>query len=90
MDPAEGRVLRDLGRPHYDLAGFPIPRQLAALGSLTTDDHLHYGSDFPFTPGFAVAGACDSLAQVTEPPDLLYRLRANSLQLFPRLARRDH
>jgi len=82
-------VTRDLGRLHYDLAGFPIPRQLAALRSLTADDHLHYGSDFPFTPGFAVAGACDVLASVTEPANLLDRLRANSERLFPRLAQHN-
>ena len=45
-------VLRDLGRLHFDLAGFPVPRQLDALLTLTTLDHLHYGSDYPFTPEF--------------------------------------
>ena len=43
-------VLGDLGRLHFDLAGFAVPRQLDALLTLTTLDHLHYGSDFPFTP----------------------------------------
>lgn len=80
-------VLRDLRRLHFDLAGFPLPRQLDALRTLTTDDHLHYGSDFPFTPGFAVAALRDQLAQVTDPPDLLARLRANTERLFPRFNR---
>ena len=48
-------VLRDLGRLHFDLAGFAVPRQLDALLTITTLDHLHYGSDFPFTPEFVVA-----------------------------------
>lgn len=76
-------VLRDLGRLHFDLAGFPLPRQLDALRSLTTDDHLHYGSDFPFTPDFAVGALRDQLAAVSDPPDLLARLRANTERLFP-------
>ena len=47
-------VLRDLGRLHFDLAGFPFPRQFEALLTLTTLEHLHYGSDYPFTPELAV------------------------------------
>ena len=82
-----GRNYSDLGRLHFDLAGFPLPRQLDALRSLTADDHLHYGSDFPFTPDFAVAAARDRLAEVIDPPDLLARVRANTEQLFPRLAK---
>jgi predicted TIM-barrel fold metal-dependent hydrolase len=49
-------VLRDIRRLHYDLAGFPLPRQLDALLTITTVEHLHYGSDYPFTPEFAAAG----------------------------------
>ena len=48
-------VFRDIGRLHFDLAGFPVPRQLDALLTITTLEHLHYGSDYPFTPEFAVA-----------------------------------
>jgi 6-methylsalicylate decarboxylase len=40
IDPSVD-VLRDLGRLHFDLSGFPIPRQLDALLTLTTLDHLH-------------------------------------------------
>ena len=56
VDPAVD-VLRDLGRLHFDLAGFPLPRQLDALLTLTTLEHLHYGSDYPFTPEFVAAMA---------------------------------
>jgi predicted TIM-barrel fold metal-dependent hydrolase len=80
-------VLRDIGRLHFDLAGFPLPRQLDALRTLTSIEHLHYGSDFPFTPDIAVGAASDRLAEVTDPPELLERLRANTERLFPRLAR---
>ena len=64
-------VLRDLGRLHFDLAGFPLPRQLDALLTLTTLEHLHYGSDYPFTPEFAAAMAGERLAEVGDPPGSL-------------------
>jgi predicted TIM-barrel fold metal-dependent hydrolase len=86
VDP-EVDVLRDVGRLHFDLAGFPLPRQLDALLTLTTLEHLHYGSDYPFTPEFAVAMANDRLAEAGEPPgSLLDALRANTQHLFPALA----
>jgi 6-methylsalicylate decarboxylase len=79
-------VLRDLGRLHFDLAGFPIPRQLDALLTLTTLDHLHYGSDYPFTPEFAVANALERLAEAGEHPGaVLDALRTNTERLFPAL-----
>jgi len=85
VDPAVD-VLRDLGRLHFDLAGFPIPRQLDALLTLTTLEHLHYGSDYPFTPEFAAAMAGERLAEVGDPPrSLLEALRANTERLFPAL-----
>ena len=50
-------VLGDLGRLHFDLAGYPLPRQLDSLLTLTSLEHLHYGSDYPFTPEFAAAAS---------------------------------
>jgi predicted TIM-barrel fold metal-dependent hydrolase len=86
VDPAVD-VHRDLGRLHLDLAGFPVPRQLDALLTLTTLEHLHYGSDYPFTPEFAAAMAGERLAEVGDPPgSLLDALRANTERLFPALA----
>jgi 6-methylsalicylate decarboxylase len=85
VDPAVD-VLRDLGRLHFDLAGFPVPRQLDALLTLTTLEHLHYGSDYPFTPELAAAMARERLAAVGDPPgSLLDALRANTERLFPTL-----
>jgi predicted TIM-barrel fold metal-dependent hydrolase len=81
VDPAVD-VFRDLGRLHFDLAGYPIPRQLDALLTLTTLDHLHYGSDYPFTPEFAVAKAIERLAEVGSVFDALH---ANSERLLPAL-----
>jgi predicted TIM-barrel fold metal-dependent hydrolase len=88
VDPAVD-VLRDLGRLHFDLAGFPVPRQLDALLTLTTIEHLHYGSDYPFTPEFAAAMASERLAAVGDPPgSVLDALRANTERLFPALTDR--
>ena len=82
-------VLRDLGRLHFDLAGFPLPRQLDALLTLTTLEHLHYGSDYPFTPEFAAAMAAERLAEAGDPPgSVLDALRVNTERLFPSLTER--
>jgi predicted TIM-barrel fold metal-dependent hydrolase len=78
-------VLQELGRLHFDLAGFAVPRQLDALLTMTTADHLHYGSDFPFTPESIVAAAGESIDGVES---LGTALRANTLGLFPALAHR--
>ena len=81
-------VLRDLGGIHYDLAGTPIPRQLNALLAITTLEHLHYGSDFPFTPDFVAALATERLDAAGDPPgSLAEALRANTERLFPRIAK---
>lgn len=76
-------VLGDLGRLHFDLAGYPLPRQLASLLTLTTMDHLHYGSDYPFTPEFAAAASRQRLAEVDDPVALFETLRQNTERLFP-------
>ena len=79
-------VLRDLARLHFDLAGFPVPRQLDALLTITTLEHLHYGSDYPFTPEFAAAMAAERLEAAGEAPgSLTEALRTNTERLFPAL-----
>jgi 6-methylsalicylate decarboxylase len=84
VDPAVD-VLRDLGGLHYDLAGTPIPRQLNALLAITTLEHLHYGSDHPFTPDFVAEIASGALDTAGDPPGSLNAaLRANTERLFPR------
>lgn len=88
VDPATD-VLHDLGRLHYDLAGYPLPRQLDALLTIATLDRLHYGSDHPFTPEFAVAAAADALDAVEslDGSRLVDRLRVNTARLFGERAR---
>jgi predicted TIM-barrel fold metal-dependent hydrolase len=85
VDPSVD-VLRDLGRLHFDLAGFPIPRQLDALLTITTLEHLHYGSDYPFTPEFVARMAAEHLDAAGEPGGFrLDGLRPNTERLFPEL-----
>jgi predicted TIM-barrel fold metal-dependent hydrolase len=72
-------VLGALGRLDYDLAGYPIPRQLDALLTVTTREHLHYGSDWPFTPEPVVAAAAERIAAIE---GLHEELRANTERLF--------
>lgn len=81
LDPGVD-VLRDLARLHFDVAGFPLPRQLDALLALTTIEQLHYGSDWPFTPEFAVAMMAERLGGDEA---LIAALDANTARLFPRL-----
>jgi len=83
VDPAVD-VLRDLSRLHYDLAGFPVPRQLDALLALTTIEHLHYGSDYPFTPEMAIEMVAAQLDEAgPQPGSLPATLSDNTRRLFP-------
>ena len=72
---------------HFDLAGAPVPQLLQALLQVADESHIHYGSDFPFTPG----PLCDRLLQALETTPLLSEevWRAvsgeNARRLFPTL-----
>lgn len=80
-------VLRDLRRLHYDLAGYPVPRQLDALLTLVTVERLHYGSDYPFTPEPVALRSARQLDDVTiEAGSLANQLRNNTARLFPKYA----
>jgi 6-methylsalicylate decarboxylase len=82
-------VLGALRRLHYDVAGFALPRALPALLSLVDTDRLLYGSDYPFTPDWAVHGLADALArtEVLSDDDRGLLSRGNAEALFPRLAK---
>ncbi|MEV0248868.1 amidohydrolase family protein [Nocardia sp. NPDC050712] len=81
-------VLAALRRLHYDLAGFALPRALPALLRMVAPDRLLYGSDFPFTPDWAVQGLAHALAadEQLAPAAQRAMLRDNALRLFPRLS----
>ena len=81
------RCWADLARLHYDLAGFATPR-LDTLLSITTPDHLHYGSDFPFTNEVVVEMLAAPLRELGDPAgSWLAALADNTHRLFPTLAR---
>jgi len=73
---------------HYDLAGFPLPRQILPLLEIADPGRILYGSDWPYTPEPLVA----DLAAKLDASDLLSPamrknfIRDNALTLFPRLA----
>jgi len=69
-------VLGDLRRLHFDLAGHVVARALDALLTLTTPDHLHYGSDWPFTPEPVAAAAAERI------DDAGLALSTNTRRLF--------
>jgi len=49
----------------FDLAGNPFPDQVPALTDVVSESRLLYGSDYCFTPEFAVA---EQLASLDEAP----------------------
>ena len=46
----EQPMRKALRRLHFDVAGLPVPEMLPALRSVADPAHIHYGSDWPFTP----------------------------------------
>lgn len=74
-------------RLHFDLAGAPVAEQLQALLAVTPAEHVHYGSDFPFTPVAACLGLAEQLATtpLLDDTDRERMFRDNALDLFPRL-----
>ncbi|MFF5818044.1 amidohydrolase family protein [Lysinibacillus capsici] len=88
-DPEPLNVLATLQNLHYDIAGFPFPRQIAALKELVPASKLMYGSDWPFTK----PNVCEDHLQnvinsntFTE-AELDEILNNNTLRLFPRLGK---
>ncbi|WP_405728881.1 amidohydrolase [Streptomyces sp. NBC_00028] len=81
-------VFGALRKLYYDLAGFTLPRLLPALLTLTDTDHLLYGSDYPYTPDWAVQALAEALADSDCLPGKgLQPLRHGAAAaLFPRLA----
>ncbi len=54
---------------------------------MTTEDHLHYGSDYPFTNEFVVEMLAAPLRELGDPAgSFLSSLADNTRRLFPTLA----
>lgn len=81
-------VIGALRRLHFDLAGVPLPRSLAALLNLVDADRIVYGSDYPFTPAPLVRALAAELAATPLLDDVtrVAALRDNALRLSPRFA----
>lgn len=79
-------VLAALRRLHFDLAGVPLPRSLAALLKLVDGDRIVYGSDYPFTAAPMVRELAIDIAatDVLGNAARTAALRDNALRLFPR------
>ncbi|WP_239154509.1 amidohydrolase family protein [Amycolatopsis sp. FDAARGOS 1241] len=81
-------IRKALKTVHFDLAGAPVPELRGAWLSVADAAHLHYGSDFPFTP----ADSCVALREKLLATDLLGdETRAgvfgrNAREWFPRLS----
>jgi 6-methylsalicylate decarboxylase len=72
---------------YFDLAGFCLPRQMAALLQLVDASHLFYGSDYPYTPqlaGASLAGQLDKTNLLTDEQRQAVYFN-NAVKLFPRL-----
>ena len=71
---------------YYDLAGFPLPRQLGPLLDIADPKHIMYGSDWPYTPEPLVAELARQLDTSPLLPNALRQdfMRNNALTLFPK------
>lgn len=54
---------KNLSRLYYDLAGNPSPEVVKTLLTITSPDHLLYGSDFPYQPVSVLSGNLEKLKQ---------------------------
>lgn len=57
-------------RFYFDIAGNPTPYLLKWLLTITTPDHIMYGSDFPFTPSKQIETNLNQLLKMLEEDDL--------------------
>ena len=87
LDPA--RFYATLRSLYYDLAGFPLPRQIGPLLDIADPKHILYGSDWPYTPEPLVADLARKLdaSPLLSPGMRKDVLRDNALALFPRFRR---
>lgn len=80
-------IYRDFRSLYFDLAGKPVPTQLTNLLALISDDHILYGSDYPYTP----APLCKELMDDLNETELLSSVQKkkmyclNASTLFPSL-----
>lgn len=54
-------IEKNLANLYYDLAGGPTPEMVKMLLTITTPDHLMYGSDFGFVPSVALVAVLNRI-----------------------------
>jgi len=54
----------NLARFYYDLAGSPSAEAIASMLTITTPDHIMYGSDYPYQPAAALVPGMHRLEQM--------------------------
>ena len=57
-------IKNSFSKLYYDTSGNPAPNLLNWLLTITTKDHILYGSDYPFTPSNQVKGNLEALKQL--------------------------
>jgi 6-methylsalicylate decarboxylase len=88
LNPESGAepVIAKLRRCFFDLAGKPSALQISALREVCPQEHLLYGSDYPWTPGDLAIELLDNLDNVLE-PDWRTATHKNAESLFKRVDR---
>ncbi|MEU4173127.1 amidohydrolase family protein [Streptomyces sp. NPDC026665] len=85
--PGIPSLVESLRSCYFDLAGSVLPFQVPSLLELVDDDHIVYGSDFPYT-GASTGGELNadlrSTRQLTDRQKLAV-MRDNATALFPQL-----
>jgi predicted TIM-barrel fold metal-dependent hydrolase len=83
VPPSMREAMRQL---HFDLAGAPVPQLLPALLGVADIKHIHYGSDYPFTPEDSCSLLAERIAStpILTSADQALIWRDNALALFPR------
>lgn len=77
----------NLAQFYYDLAGTPSAEAIASMLTITTPDHIMYGSDYPYQPVAALVPGIRRLEQMLSdnrqlsPYKSLF-LKENALQIF--------
>ncbi len=56
---------------HYDLAGGATPDVIKTLLTITTPDHLMYGSDYPYQPAAELTGNLNKLRSALKSDEML-------------------
>ncbi len=80
--------LSSLRRCYFDLAGSVLPYQVPSLLSFVEDDHIVYGSDFPYTNA-RMGSELNAELRTADALTISQKravLRGNAFELFPHLA----